>query len=234
MRHLASLLVTALVAVVGIALDTAAPSQAAGPCVKVSSPTLTALEASLQHGAKIRGGSLRAVRSEDFESDYFVAAELDGPGLDGNGHVAVWATNKIKGFGVYFVAEGMAKQFSDYGSRHGFSINDDGAKEAKDCTFKAMKDDRSDNGVSKSAFTSKVKAGGYASLTVAVKPKSRCSITVTYSTGESKAKGLNAITGATINWRWRVGSSTKPGKWPVRVTCGKAGKLNLRLRVIQG
>jgi hypothetical protein len=85
--------------------------------------------------------------------------------------------------------------------------------------------------VKRTAFTAAVTAGEYASLTVQVTPKSRCTIKVVYSTGPSRAAGLGAKIGGKITWRWRVGSNTKPGRWPVTVDCGKAGKHSAYLRV---
>ena len=85
--------------------------------------------------------------------------------------------------------------------------------------------------VKRVAFTSVVPAGDYASLTVQVSPRSRCTIKVVYSTGPSRAAGLGAKIGGKITWRWRVGSNTKPGRWPVTVDCGKAGKHSATLRV---
>jgi hypothetical protein len=87
--------------------------------------------------------------------------------------------------------------------------------------------------VKRVSFTAVVSPNDYARLEVRVKPRARCTITVIYSTGESSAKGLRAKTGGVIIWRWKVGSQTKPGRWPVRVDCGKSGKLNLRLRVLR-
>lgn len=44
-------------------------------------------------GITLRG--VQAVRSDDFEQVYFVAAEIDGPGFEGDGQIAVWAMNRI-------------------------------------------------------------------------------------------------------------------------------------------
>jgi hypothetical protein len=85
--------------------------------------------------------------------------------------------------------------------------------------------------VKRVAFTAVVPAGEDASLTVQVAPRSRCTIRVVYATGPSKAAGLRAKIGGKITWRWRVGSNTKPGRWPVTVDCGKAGKHLAYLRV---
>jgi hypothetical protein len=82
------------------------------------------------------------------------------------------------------------------------------------------------------SFTSRVQAGDYASLTVRVAPRARCMIEVVYDTVVSRARGLGAKTGTAITWRWRVGTSTHPGRWPVTVRCGKSGTLRLRLRVL--
>ena len=49
--------------------------------------------------------------------------------------------------------------------------------------------------VKRTAFTSVVPAGQYASLTVQVAPRSRCTIKVVYSSGASHAAGLGAKTG---------------------------------------
>lgn len=87
--------------------------------------------------------------------------------------------------------------------------------------------------VRKASFTARVHPGDEAALTVAVSPRSRCTIEVVYDTTVSHAKGLGAKTGARITWRWKVGSATNPGSWPVTVDCGQSGKLNLRLRVLQ-
>ncbi len=78
-----------------------------------------------------------------------------------------------------------------------------------------------------------VSAGDYATLTVKVAPKARCTIKVVYDTVTSRAKGLGAKTGTLITWRWRVGSNTHAGRWPITIDCGKSGRLVLRIRVIQ-
>ena len=87
--------------------------------------------------------------------------------------------------------------------------------------------------VKRVAFTATVSPNDYASLTVKVTPKARCTIKVVYDTTVSHAKGLGPKTGTQIMWRWKVGSATHVGRWPVTVDCGKAGRLNLRMRVTQ-
>jgi hypothetical protein len=85
--------------------------------------------------------------------------------------------------------------------------------------------------VRKISFTSSVSPGDEAALSVAVSPRARCTIKVVYDTTVSHALGLGAKTGSKITWRWKVGSSTHAGSWPVTVDCGKSGRLVLRLRV---
>jgi hypothetical protein len=85
--------------------------------------------------------------------------------------------------------------------------------------------------VKRVAFTSTVSPNDYATLTVAISPRARCTIEIVYDTTVSHARGLGAKTGSKVTWRWKVGSSTHAGRWPVTVDCGKAGKLSLRLRV---
>lgn len=86
--------------------------------------------------------------------------------------------------------------------------------------------------VRKVTFTGVVSPNDCASLTVSVSPRARCTIKVVYDTVVSKAKGLGPKTGTRLTWRWKVGSSTHAGRWPVTVDCGKSGKLIVRLRVL--
>lgn len=54
-----------------------------------------------------------------------------------------------------------------------------------------------------------------------------CAITVLYKSGPSKAKGLypqTADSKGRITWRWRVGSNTTPGRWPIVVRCERGGE----------
>ena len=84
------------------------------------------------------------------------------------------------------------------------------------------------------SWTATVVAGSEALLTVNVTPRARCKIRVEYATGISKASRLGAKRGGRITWRWKVGSNTTNGRWPVTVDCGASGKLLLRLRVRGG
>ena len=79
------------------------------------------------------------------------------------------------------------------------------------------------------AFTSVVSRNDYATLKVNVRPPTRCTIKVIYPTGPSTAAGLRAKTGGLITWRWRLGSNTKLGRWPVIVDCGSRARFTLRV-----
>lgn len=117
-------------------------------CIPVSKSLLSAIET----GLTVDGGSLRskafAVRSSDFEKVWMVAAELDAPGLQSLGDVAVWATNgdprKPGGTGLIIRANGIAEEFSDWGeaaqpgSSADFSAADQGVAEATRCVEAAF------------------------------------------------------------------------------------------------
>ncbi len=85
--------------------------------------------------------------------------------------------------------------------------------------------------VKRVSLTTPVVAGDYAQLSVRVTPRARCTIKVIYETTVSKAKGLGPKTGGRITWRWRVGTSTHPGRWPIIVRCG-SGMLRTTIRVL--
>jgi hypothetical protein len=76
-----------------------------------------------------------------------------------------------------------------------------------------------------------VNAGDTASTTVVVTPRARCTIGVYYTTRKSQAAGLGPKSAKTITWTWRVGTNTKPGRFPVRIDCGTSGKTQTTIRV---
>lgn len=100
-------------------------------CDRASAAVVSAIESGL---TVTGGGSLSnafIVRSDDFESVYFVAAQIEGEGLSDT--VGVWARNDPQGGGAIFSAEALAVEFSDWGEGPGFSSSDDGLSEARDC-----------------------------------------------------------------------------------------------------
>jgi hypothetical protein len=76
--------------------------------------------------------------------------------------------------------------------------------------------------------TSPISPGSYATLSASVSPSRTCSIIVYYKSGPSEAQGLypkRAIRGQ-VNWTWKVGTRTTPGRWAIIVSCGSAGTLH--------
>lgn len=76
-----------------------------------------------------------------------------------------------------------------------------------------------------------------ATMEIQTRPGANCGISVLYKSGPSRARGLGpqiADSKGRIGWRWRVGSNTTPGRWPIVVTCqkdGDAGELRTNLEV---
>lgn len=107
----------------------------------------------LETGLTAQGSeSLRnayAVRSNDYENVWFVAADIQAPGLEESKDVGVWATNGLElkdGSLTYLngsiiAADGIAREFSTWGtagdfSERTFSRSDDGFEEVIDCARK--------------------------------------------------------------------------------------------------
>lgn len=78
----------------------------------------------------------------------------------------------------------------------------------------------------------KVKAGEYATATIKGTPNVEYKINVYYSSGASKAKGLEpkkADSDGNISWTWQVGSKTKAGKYKIVVIGDKTEELELEV-----
>lgn len=81
--------------------------------------------------------------------------------------------------------------------------------------------------VSITSITSPIERGNEATVKVKTVADAKCTITVTYSSGKSQASGLERKTAnakGKVSWRWTVGGSTKPGKYPVDISCKKDGE----------
>jgi len=107
----------------------------------VSSEKLQAIESGLNYS----GGSLRegwAVKSKDFKSVYFIAAEMDGPGFEGDGDIGLWSSNSLDN-GMIMSINHMAQEFSDWpaGKDTDAEITtfDDGSDEAERCVLSHQK-----------------------------------------------------------------------------------------------
>jgi len=121
--------------------STTTQAQEPNRCVTVPS----ALVAAIEEGLTVSGGgtlrNARAVKSNDFEKVYMVAADIQGAGMEGNEQVGVWATNSLKGDGLIFSVDGQAKEFSDWGDGATTDANitqaADGVDEARECARNA-------------------------------------------------------------------------------------------------
>jgi len=74
----------------------AARLSATGDCETVPAETLTLITGAL----KVEGASIRApyqVRSRLYNKIYMVAADIEGPGLEGPDDIGVWASGEIQG-----------------------------------------------------------------------------------------------------------------------------------------
>ena len=92
----------------------AATSSTAGECIATPESA-----ASIAEGLTVTDGTLRnafavPVRGgAEFGLLFVVAAEIDGPGLEGDGEIGTWATGELGG-GPIFAANAVAQEFSDW------------------------------------------------------------------------------------------------------------------------
>lgn len=117
---------------------TPAATKAKPFCQKASRKLLAAIGAGLQvdgGAGHLKRGSV--VKSGDFSKVYIVAAEIDGPGLKGDGDVGVWATNSTTADGLILAVDSAAKEFSDWGdadkTEAAIDQSADGVSEAEAC-----------------------------------------------------------------------------------------------------
>ena len=91
--------------------------------------------------------------------------------------------------------------------------------------------------VTKNSMSSPVAHGDKATLTISTAAGADCKIVVEYGSGPSQAAGLGEKTADAsggVSWSWTVGQTTKPGRYPITVTCFKAerqGTLELSIEV---
>lgn len=85
------------------------------------------------------------------------------------------------------------------------------------------------------SITKAVYAGKTASVTVRGLPNTEYTITVTYATAVSEAKGLEkkcTDENGIVSWTWRVGNQTKPGKHTIEIQCSTE-KITLYFNVVK-
>lgn len=106
-------------------------------CERASRKLLNTIATGLevQGGGRLRKGFV--VRSGDFKRVYMVAADIQGPGLEGGDDIGVWATNSPQAEGVIYAVDTVAQEFSDWGDgdQTDAAITDtaDGVDEARSC-----------------------------------------------------------------------------------------------------
>src|SRR5215212_8047147 len=85
-------------------------------CVSVPTQVLEGIATGLtvDGGGYLRGG--KAVKSRDLDDTWFVAADIEGPSLDGADQIGVWATHGItlSDVGPIYPAEALADEFTDW------------------------------------------------------------------------------------------------------------------------
>jgi hypothetical protein len=124
---------------------TATPQPTALPaflarCLDVSVEKINSIETGLtvDTGVFLNHETAQAVKSNDFSKVFFIAAEVDGPEMEGNGQIGIWASNDLDDDkGLIFAVGGLAVNFSEWGDgsktdAH-LSLNNDGAEDAEEC-----------------------------------------------------------------------------------------------------
>ena len=107
---------------------------AASACEPATSDVMTPIGNKLMPEG-VRASNGRFVRSDDHERMYFVSAELDGPGLEGQGDVATWATSSVGGAEAIYAVDDLAREHSDWGPAAvvDVTVDDHGFVESRDC-----------------------------------------------------------------------------------------------------
>ena len=104
-------------------------------CLDVPPAVLDRISAGLTISGAGGLGRASAVQSSDYESVYFVSAELEGPGIDGE--IATWATNGLGAGGLTYSVDALAREFSDWAdggaTQAELTMDRDGADESREC-----------------------------------------------------------------------------------------------------
>jgi len=86
-------------------------------CEAAPGALTAAISTGLLGGTHLSGA--RIVRHPDRSDVWLVAAEIDGPGVNGPGEFGVWATTDPSGSGSIFSISAFADEFSDWGDMPG-------------------------------------------------------------------------------------------------------------------
>ena len=110
-------------------------------CIAISARLFESLNTGIQD-VQASNSVLKAMafRAPGRASVWFIAAEVQGPGIGAGDAVGVWATNsgvEDNDFGSLFSIDGIANAFSSWGSTEGTSIEisrfEDGVQESREC-----------------------------------------------------------------------------------------------------
>jgi hypothetical protein len=104
-------LVVVLVVVAGCS-NVVADQSPSGLCEAAPPAIVTAVSEGLVTGTSLTGA--RMVRDPEREDTWLVAAELDGPGISGEGEVGVWATDRPDDPTMIWSVDAFALQFSEW------------------------------------------------------------------------------------------------------------------------
>lgn len=88
----------------------------ASDCQPVSRTTLDAIEQGLTVSG---GGTLRNGWTVQRGDWWYIAAEIDGAGMEDEGQVGIWATDDPETAGTLIMADAIAREFSDWGTQTG-------------------------------------------------------------------------------------------------------------------
>ena len=104
-------------------------------CEAATAAIMTPLGNSLENERdRLRNGQV--VKSRDHEDIYFISAELDGPGFQGPGDIATWATTSPGGAEAIYSVGPLAKRHTswrDGTAIAGLTLEDEGARESRTC-----------------------------------------------------------------------------------------------------
>lgn len=111
--------------------------QATSRCLDIPANVVERIESGLDIAGEGYLRNVKAVKSNDFESVYFVSGDLQGAGLEGENDLATFATNQLDHTGLIFSVNTVAAEFSVWplgrDTDSNITMSDDGARESYDC-----------------------------------------------------------------------------------------------------
>ncbi|MFA7193793.1 MAG: hypothetical protein WC087_02665 [Candidatus Paceibacterota bacterium] len=110
-------------------------------CINIPDQSITRLESGLNTaGVTIRG--VQAVKSEERPEFYFIAGDLEGPGLGSKSEIVIFATSDIE-IGGFISVNAIALEFTEWAdgpkSAFKFSSSEKEAIKVRECTEEILK-----------------------------------------------------------------------------------------------